>query len=93
MKAKILLIAAISSGLLLGGYSNAFAHQGRGHGDHAPYSHWEHGARHQHRHHGHHRHYKHHRHAYRPAPRYRSRIWYAPRYHDDHWGFTLFYRE
>jgi len=93
MNTKRLLVGILSAGLMLGATGTSFAHPHPAHG----HGGWHDSAR-DHRayrpHRRAYRHYKkHHRHHHRPAPRYRSRIWYAPRHHDDHWGFTLFFRD
>jgi hypothetical protein len=93
MNVKTLLIGILSAGLVFGASSAAYAHSPPGHGhaywDDAPRDHrvyrpyrrpyWR---QHRHRHHG-----------YYPDTRYRSRIWYIPDHDDEHWGFTLFFRD
>ncbi len=98
MNARKLLIGILSAGLMFGaaGASLALPHHSHGHvywgdseRDHRAYRphRRHHGPRYKHRHHHKHRHY------HRPFPRYRTHGWYLPRYDDDHWGFTLFYRD
>jgi len=97
MNVRKLLIGILSAGLMLGTASASFAHPHPSYGNvYWGDSSFDHRAYRPYRHHrGHYkpRHHHKHRHYHRPFPRYRTHGWYLPRYDDDHWGFTLFYRD